>query len=69
MEYDLLIRRGRVVDGSGLPSYVADVGVKEAKIAEIGKLKGSAARIIDADGLAVSPGFIDHHTHLDAQLL
>src|SRR2546427_5947913 len=69
MEYDLLIRRGRVVDGSGLPFYVADVGVKDGRIAEVGKLKGTSARTIDADGLAVSPGFIDHHTHLDAQML
>jgi N-acyl-D-aspartate/D-glutamate deacylase len=69
VEYDLLIRRGRVIDGSGLPSYVADVGAKDGKIAEVGRLKGSAARTIDADALAVSPGFIDHHTHLDAQLL
>jgi N-acyl-D-amino-acid deacylase len=69
MDYDLLVRRGRVVDGSGLPSFIADVGVKDGKIAEVGKLKGSAARTIDADGLAVAPGFIDHHTHLDAQLL
>lgn len=69
MTYDLLIRGGRVVDGSGLPSYVADVGVKNGRIAEIGRLKDSAARTIDASGLAVSPGFVDHHTHLDAQML
>jgi N-acyl-D-amino-acid deacylase len=69
MDYDLLIRGGRVVDGSGLPSYVADVGVKNGKIAEVGRIKGSAARAIEADGLAVAPGFIDHHTHLDAQML
>jgi N-acyl-D-amino-acid deacylase len=69
MDYDLLIRRGRVVDGSGLPSYVADVGVRDGKIAEVGRLSGSAQRMIDADGLAVAPGFIDHHTHLDAQML
>ena len=59
MDYDLLVRRGRVVDGSGLPSYVADVGVKDGKIAEVGKLSGTAAKTIDADGLAVAPGFID----------
>ena len=69
MDYDLLVRRGRVVDGSGLPSFIADVGVKDGKVAEVGKLKGTAARTIDADGLAVTPGFIDHHTHLDAQML
>jgi N-acyl-D-amino-acid deacylase len=69
MDYELLVRRGRVVDGSGLPSYVADVGVRDGKIVEVGRVKGSAAKTIDADGLTVSPGFIDHHTHLDAQLL
>src|ERR1041385_171072 len=69
MPYDLIIRGGRVVDGSGLPSYVADVGVKNGKIAEVGRLTESATRTIDAAGLAVSPGFIDHHTHLDAQML
>ena len=69
MAYDLVIRGGRVVDGSGLPSYIADVGVKDGKVVEVGKLKDGAAKSIDADGLAVSPGFIDHHTHLDAQML
>jgi len=69
MAYDLVIRGGRVVDGSGLPSYVADVGVKDGKVVEVGKLKDGAAKTIDAAGLAVSPGFIDHHTHLDAQML
>lgn len=69
MAYDLLVRGGRVIDGSGLPSYVADVGVKNGKVVEIGKLRESAAKTIDATGLAVAPGFIDHHTHLDAQML
>ena len=69
MDYDLLVRRGRVVDGSGLPSFIADVGVKNGRVVEIGRLKGSAAKTIDAEGLAVAPGFIDHHTHLDAQML
>jgi len=69
MAYDLVIRGGRVIDGSGLPSYVADVGVKDGKIVELGKVKDGAAKSIDAAGLAVAPGFIDHHTHLDAQLL
>ena len=69
MAYDLIVRGGRVVDGSGLPSYVADIGVKDGKIAEVGRLKDGAARTIDTAGLAVAPGFIDHHTHLDAQML
>lgn len=69
MAYDLVIRGGRVVDGSGLPSYVADVGVKDGKVVEVGKLKDGAEKSIDAGGLAVSPGFVDHHTHLDAQML
>ena len=68
MDYDLLIRGGRVVDGSGLPSYVADVGIKNGKVVDMGRFKGSAARTIDADGLVVAPGFIDHHTHLDGQI-
>ena len=69
MEYDLLIKHGRVVDGSGLPSYIADVGIKDGKVVDIGRLNGSARRTVDADGLVVSPGFIDHHTHMDGQIL
>ncbi len=69
MEYDLLIRGGRVVDGSGLPSYIADVGIKNGKVAEVGRLESSATRTIDAGGFVVAPGFIDHHTHMDGQIL
>lgn len=69
MDYDLIVRGGRIVDGSGLPSYRGDVGVKNGKIVEIGRVQGSSARTVDADGLVVAPGFIDHHTHLDAQIL
>ena len=68
MAYDLLIKNGRVVDGSGMPSFRADVGIKDGKIAEIGKLSSPAAKTIDADGRAVSPGFIDNHCHYDAQI-
>src|SRR5579872_7340361 len=68
MDFDLLIRGGRVIDGSGMPGYLADVGIARGRIAEIGHLSGTASRTIDAGGMVVAPGFIDHHTHLDAQL-
>jgi len=69
MAYDVLIKGGRIYDGSGLPSYLGDVAVQDGRIVETGRINGSAKRVIQAAGLAVSPGFIDFHTHLDAQLL
>jgi N-acyl-D-amino-acid deacylase len=68
MSYDLLIKNGTVVDGTGSARRLADVAVKDGKIAEIGKVGGGAARVIDADGLIVAPGFVDPHTHYDAQI-
>ena len=68
MAYDLLLKNGRIVDGSGMPSFVGDLAVKNGKIAEIGKLSGSAGRVIDVAGLVVSPGFVDNHCHYDAQV-
>src|SRR4030095_12372695 len=69
MAYDLLIKNGRVVDGSGGPSFHADVAVHQGKIVGVGRFNESATRIINADGRAVAPGFIDHHTHYDPQAL
>jgi N-acyl-D-aspartate/D-glutamate deacylase len=67
---DCIIRNGLVVDGSGAPGVVADVGIDDHRIVEIGDFAGVAAqRTIDADGLVVSPGFVDIHTHYDAQAL
>ena len=67
--YDLLLKGGRIYDGSGMPSYYGDVAVQNGKVAEIGRLNGNAKRPLNVDGLAVAPGFIDPHTHLDAKLL
>ena len=68
MGLDLLIRNGTVVDGSGAARYRADVGIKDGRLAEIGRIRSAAERTIDADGLIVAPGFIDGHTHMDAQV-
>lgn len=68
MAYDLLIKDGSVVDGSGNPQYRADVAVKDGKIAAIGRINEPAKQTIDAEGHVVSPGFVDGHTHMDAQI-
>jgi N-acyl-D-amino-acid deacylase len=69
MPYDLLIKNGRIIDGSGRPAFHGDVGVAQGKIVELGRLGGSARRVIEADGRVVSPGFVDNHCHYDAQVL
>jgi N-acyl-D-amino-acid deacylase len=69
MPYDLLIKNARVVDGSGEPSFQADVAVHQGKIVGVGRINAAATRTIDAGGRVVAPGFIDHHTHFDPQAL
>jgi len=68
MTLDLIVRNGTIVDGSGMGRYRADVGVKGGRIVEIGRIRAPAQRTVDADGLIVAPGFIDGHTHMDAQV-
>ena len=66
--YDLVIKNAEVIDGSGLPRYRADVGVRNDRIATIGRIRESARETIDAEGHVVAPGFVDGHTHMDAQV-
>ena len=68
MAFDLVIRGGRVVDGSGAPGVIADVAIRGGRIAHIGRVTEAARRVIEADGAVVTPGFVDVHTHYDVQL-
>ena len=67
--YDLLIRGGTLVDGSGAPRSPGDLAIADGRIAALGNVSGDADRTIDAEGCAVAPGFVDIHTHYDAQVL
>lgn len=68
--YDIVVKNGLIVDGSGMPGYRSDLGIKAGKVAHIGRIEDAeGSQIIDAEGCVVAPGFIDPHTHFDAQLL
>ena len=69
MSYDIKVTGGTIVDGSGRPGFVGDLGIKGGKVVAIGKVEGPADTTIDAAGKIVSPGFVDVHTHYDAQIL
>ena len=68
-EYDIILKGGTIVDGTRTPRYVSDLAIKDGKIAKIGGLRGASAdKVLDASGLVVAPGFVDLHTHYDAQI-
>lgn len=69
MAYDLLIKNANIIDGTGAPGFSGDVAVQDGRVAAVGKVTDSAKRVIDAQGQTLTPGFIDIHTHMDAQLL
>ena len=68
MELDLVIRNGTIVDGSGSPRFMADIGIQNGWIVELGRIRSKARQTVDAEGQIVAPGFIDGHTHMDAQI-
>jgi N-acyl-D-aspartate/D-glutamate deacylase len=65
--HDLVIRGGTIIDGTGAPARTGDVAITKGRIVEVGRVAGVARRTLDADGLAVTPGFVDIHTHYDGQ--
>src|SRR5206468_12609162 len=66
--FDLLIRGGTLVDGTGAPARPGDVAIRDGRIAALGAVPGAARRVLDAEGAVVAPGFVDIHTHYDAQV-
>jgi len=68
-QYDVIVKGGTIIDGTGKPGFMGDVAIKGEKIAAVGKVSGKAATVIDAKGLIVCPGFVDSHSHADGQIL
>ena len=68
MDYDIVIRNGTIIDGTGVEGFAADVAISDGRIVEVGDVNGSAHREIDAQGQLVTPGFVDIHTHFDGQV-
>jgi len=66
--YELIIKNGKIIDGTGSPSYLGDIAIKDGKISAVGKALKDAEKVIDATGLTVTPGFIDSHSHSDSAL-
>jgi N-acyl-D-amino-acid deacylase len=66
--HEMIIKGGTIVDGTGAPAMRGDVAIDRGRITEVGSVSGHASRVIDARGLIVAPGFIDPHTHYDAQI-
>src|SRR5579863_6097156 len=69
MQFDLKISGGTIIDGTGRARYAGDIGIRDGKIAALGAASGEARETIDAAGRIVAPGFVDIHTHYDAQIL
>jgi len=68
--FDILIKNGRIIDGTGSPSYLSDVAIKDGKIVKVARgIKGDAQKVIDARGLTITPGFIDSHSHSDGAII
>ena len=68
-QFDTVIKNGTIIDGTGLPRFSGDIGIRDGRIAKVGRVDAADAdNVIDADGLIVAPGFVDLHTHYDAQI-